>query len=52
MLFLASLFPLIQVATALSLTVGSSGGNASSQLLYGLLYEVSLQRVKLSEVQC
>ncbi|KAI8682324.1 Non-reducing end alpha-L-arabinofuranosidase [Fusarium sp. Ph1] len=39
MLFLASLFSLIQVATALSLTVGSSGGNASSQLLYGLLYE-------------
>ncbi|KAL2670099.1 hypothetical protein Neosp_014980 [[Neocosmospora] mangrovei] len=39
MLFFASLFPLIQVATALSLTVGSSGGNASSQLLYGLLYE-------------
>ncbi|RSM09112.1 hypothetical protein CEP52_004316 [Fusarium oligoseptatum] len=37
--FLHHFLPLIQAATALSLTVGSSGGNASSQLLYGLLYE-------------
>ncbi|KAH7113986.1 glycoside hydrolase superfamily [Dactylonectria estremocensis] len=39
MIFLAALFPLIQTVTALSLSVASSGGNSSSQLLYGLLYE-------------
>ncbi|KAH7128866.1 glycoside hydrolase superfamily [Dactylonectria macrodidyma] len=39
MLFLAAVLPLIQAVTALSLSVASSGGNSSSQLLYGLLYE-------------
>jgi hypothetical protein len=31
---------LLQSVSAISLSVDSSGGNSSSQLLYGVLYEV------------
>jgi alpha-N-arabinofuranosidase len=40
---LASIFfPLIQAAT---LTVSTTGGNASSPLLYGLMFEVNKQLI-------
>ncbi|KAM0553146.1 hypothetical protein ACHAPJ_007433 [Fusarium lateritium] len=39
MRYLLSLAYFLQSASALSLSVGSSGGNSSSQLLYGVLYE-------------
>lgn len=40
LLTLASLLGLLSIAQALNLNVASDGGNASSPLLYGLLFEV------------
>jgi alpha-N-arabinofuranosidase len=37
---LGSFSALLGVAQAVTLNVGTSGGNASSPLLYGLLFEV------------
>lgn len=38
----AALFVLLTVTNATTLTVSTTGGNASSALLYGLMFEVRL----------
>jgi hypothetical protein len=42
MRYILAILIAVGVVTGLNLTVHSSGGNSSSQLLYGLLYEVKI----------
>jgi alpha-N-arabinofuranosidase len=39
---LSTLFSIVPIARALTLNVASGGGNASSPILYGILFEVGL----------
>lgn len=42
---------LFKVAAAINLTVSATGGNSSSPLIYGLMFEVRKFQIQISDLQ-